>query len=54
MITYYGWHYDGMFIKLGSYVDISEAMEEHPEDIVWYLDIKALKDLLNSGKEILK
>jgi hypothetical protein len=54
MITYYGWHYDGVFVNLGAYADISEAMEEHPEDIVWYLDIKALKDLLNSGKEILK
>ena len=52
MIDYYGWHYDGVFVKLGAYEDISEAMEAHPEDIVWYLDKEALTDLLKSGKEI--
>jgi hypothetical protein len=52
MIDYYGWHYDGVFVKLGSYEDIADAMEENPDDIVWYLDKEALTDLLKSGKEI--
>ena len=52
MIRYYGWHYDGFFKDLGKHNDIADAMEQYPEDIVWYLNKDSLLDLIKSGKEI--
>ena len=49
----YGWHYDGVFVNLGKYADIADAMEKHPTDIVWYLDKEGLFELIKSADIVL-
>jgi hypothetical protein len=53
MEVIYGWHYDGVFVNLGEYVDIADAMEKHPTDIVWYLDKEGLLELIKSADIVL-
>lgn len=47
MKTFYALTVDGEIDTLGEYETIDKAMEEHPEDIVWYFDKDNGIELIN-------